>query len=382
MVAFAADDFRHLYSSRGGIGCHPQAGSLHAIAGWRISRWLDRLWPGRSPLPCAPDTSGLKLTKVVTADSERRAQAMSEIADVEVLASADALWTRSSELDLVVISTPNRTHVPLALAGLDAGISVVLDKPFAPTAAQAREVIQKARGKHLLLSAYHVRRWDSECLTLRKLLEKGALGRVLRFESRLERWRPRPKGSWKERGVKEAAGGLLYDIGSHLIDQALFLFGPVRDVYAELDRHHDGVESDDDVFVALRHENGVRSHLWASVLAAQPGPRMRVMGMDASFVKRTGDVQESQLRAGMRPGARGGGEEPHACWGVLSDGSETESVKSERGAYQEFYAAMVRALDSGAPPPVDPEDAAKGLEVVEAAPRSAKERTVVRLNYA
>ena len=162
-------------------------------------------------------------------------------------------------------------------------------------------MIEDAHARKLALSAYHIRRWDSECLTLRGLMERGELGHILRFELRLDRWRPEPKGGWKERGVEEG-GGLLYDIGSHLIDQAIYLFGPVAEVYAELDRRRNGVDSDDDVFVALTHQNGVRSHLWTSCLSAQPGPRMRVMGDRAAFVKQSGDIQEAALRAGERPG--------------------------------------------------------------------------------
>ena len=130
--------------------------------------------------------------------------------------------------------------------------------------AEAR--VLDARRKSSCVSAYHIRRWDSECLTLQGLMAQGVLGKVLRFKSRLERWRPEAKGGWKERGAPEEAGGLLYDIGSHLIDQALYLFGPVRRSMPNGYRR-EGVEADDDVFVALTHASGVRSHLWASCLA-------------------------------------------------------------------------------------------------------------------
>jgi predicted dehydrogenase len=231
----------------------------------------------------------------------------------------------------------------------------------------------------LALSAYHIRRWDSECLTLRGLMAQGALGRVLRFESRMERWRPQPKGGWKERGVAEEGGGLLYDIGSHLIDQALYLFGPVREVYAELDIRRAGVDSDDDVFLALSHESGVRSHLWASVMAATPGARMRVMGTAGAYVKQRGDVQEAALRTGARAGGPGWGEDPSDNWGVFSDGVQAQPVNSANGAYQDFYAGMAATLRDGAAVPVDPEDAVTGLEIIEAARRSAAERVVVKL---
>ena len=237
---------------------------------------------------------------------------------------------QAADHDLVVISTPNRSHVPLALQALSAGLPVVIDKPFAPSAAQARLVIDAARERKLAVSAYHIRRWDSECLTLRGLMARGELGRVLRFESRLERWRPESKGGWKERGAPEEAGGLLYDIGSHLIDQALYLFGPVSEVYAELDIRRPGVETDDDVFLALKHRNGVRSHLWASCLAAQPGARMRVMGDRAAFVKLQGDIQEAALRAGACPGGAGWGEEPEERWGILGDGITQARSRASR----------------------------------------------------
>jgi len=278
-----------------------------------------------------------------------------------------------------VISTPNRSHVPLALAALDAGLPVVIDKPFAATAAEARRVLEAGRAKNLPVSAYHIRRWDSECLTLQDLIAGGALGQVLRFESRLERWRPEPKGGWKERGAPEEAGGLLYDIGSHLIDQALYLFGPVREVYAERDIRRSGVETDDDVFVALTHASGVRSHLWASLLAAMPGARMRVMGDRGAYVKRQGDMQEAALREGARPGGAGWGEEPPERWGILSDGTRQVAVPSRAGAYQSFYAAMVAALRDGTPVPVSEEDIVAGLAIIEAALRSAAERRVVPL---
>ena len=329
--------------------------------------------------PLIQATPGLQLTHVVTAKPERQAQAHAAIPGVTVLPDAEALWAKAGDLDLVVISTPNRSHAPLALRAIDAGLAVVIDKPFALSAGEARQVIAAARAKKRPLSAYHIRRWDSECLTLQALMARNELGRILRFESRLERWRPEPKGGWKERGVTEEGGGLLYDIGSHLIDQALYLFGPVAEVYAELDQRRQGVDSDDDVFVALTHHNGVRSHLWTSVMAAQPGPRVRVMGDRAAFVKQLGDIQEPAVRAGVRPDSPGWGEEPLERWGVLSDGVTQRPVKSEPGAYQRFYEGMMRCLREGAPPPVDAEDAVRGLEIIEAARRSAAERRVVTL---
>lgn len=327
--------------------------------------------------PLIAATPGLRLTTVVTRDAGRRAQALREHPGVVVVDHAEELWRRAAEHDLIVVATPNSTHAPLALAALEAGLSVVVDKPFARTASEARQIIDAGRARGLLVSAYHNRRWDSELLTVQRLLSEGALGRILRFESRLERWRPQLKGGWRESGATEEAGGLLYDLGSHLIDQALHLFGAVTHVYAELDRRRAGLAVDDDVFLALTHANGVRSHLWASYLAAHPGPRMRVLGERAAFVKHHADMQEPALRAGGRPDQPGWGEEPPELWGVVSDGVEQRTVPSEKGAYQNYYAQIVRALRERAPPPVDPEDAVTGLQIIAAAQRSATERQVV-----
>ncbi|HEY2835931.1 MAG TPA: Gfo/Idh/MocA family oxidoreductase [Rhizomicrobium sp.] len=329
--------------------------------------------------PFIAATKGMTLTSVITANPERQAQARAGYPEVQVASDPGWLWRHAAEHDLVVISTPNRSHVPLALAALEANLPVVIDKPFAATSADAKRVLDAAKAKNLPVSAYHIRRWDSECLTLQDLIARGALGQVLRFESRLERWRPEAKGGWKERGAPEEAGGLLYDIGSHLIDQALHLFGPVREVYAERDIRRAGTETDDDVFVALTHACGVRSHLWTSLLAAMPGARMRVMGDRASFVKLQGDMQEAALREGARPGIAGWGEEPEERWGILSDGLRQESVPSKPGAYQTFYAGMVSALRDDAPVPVSGDDIVMSLKIIEAAQRSAAERRIITL---
>ena len=329
--------------------------------------------------PLIACTPGLQLTTIVTSNAERRARAQKLYPDARLAASAQEVWERASEHDLAVIATANRSHVPLALAALAAGLPVVVDKPFAASVADARRVIDEASRRKLLVVPYHERRWDSELLTVKRLVGEGAFGQVFRFDSRLERWRPELKGGWRELGAPEEAGGLLYDLGTHLIDQALHLFGPVKQVYAELDRRRPGIPVDDDVFLALTHASGVRSHLFATLLAAVPGPRMRVLGSRAAYTKMHADLQEKALREGHRPDEPGWGEEPPDRWGVLGKGAEVRPVRSECGRYQAFYAGTVAALRDGAPPPVDPEDAVKGLEIVEAAQRSARANQVVNL---
>ena len=316
--------------------------------------------------PLIACTSGMRLATIVTRNPERRTQAAREHPRANIVDSVQAIWDRPQDHDVVVVTTSNDSHFSLAMAALAAGLPVVVDKPFAVHAAEGRALIDEARRRNLLLTVYHNRRWDSELLTVKRLLAEQAFGDVLRFESRLERWRPQPKGGWREQGAPELAGGLLYDLGTHLIDQALHLFGPVTHVYAELDRRRPGMEVDDDVFLALTHASGVRSHLSATSLSAQPLARMRVLGSRAAYLKVHGDVQEPALRAGERPDRPGWGEEPREHWGLLGVGDSAVPVRSEPGAYQQFYAGIVAALRNGAPPPVDPQDAVAGLEIIEA----------------
>ncbi|MBV9772367.1 MAG: Gfo/Idh/MocA family oxidoreductase, partial [Gemmatimonadetes bacterium] len=274
-------------------------------------------------------------------------------------------------------ASPNRTHVPLARAALEAGLAVVVDKPLAATAAEGRALVDEAERRGLLLSVFQNRRWDGDFLTVRRLLAGGALGEVFRFESRFERWRPTPKQGWRESGDPAEAGGTLYDLGSHLVDQARVLFGPVRRVYAEVERRRPGVAVDDEAFLALEHASGVRSHLWMSATAAEHGTRMRVLGTRAAYLKGGLDVQEQALRDGVRPGDPGWGEEPAERWGRVGADDAWTPVPTERGAYEEYYAGVARALREGGPPPVDPRDAVAGLEVIEAARWSAAEHTVI-----
>jgi predicted dehydrogenase len=311
----------------------------------------------------------MTLAAVVTSNAERARQAREAHPGVRVVDSAERLWERAAELDLVVVASPNRTHVPLALAALRAGLPVVVDKPLAATSADARRVVDEARTRGLLLSVFQNRRWDGDFLTLRRLLAEGALGTVHRFESRFERWRPEPKPGWRERGDPAEAGGVLFDLGSHLVDQALVLFGPVVQVHAEIDRRRPGVEVDDDAFVALTHASGVRSHLWTSLVAAEDAGRMRVLGSRAAYVKSGLDVQEAALRGGGRPGSSAWGREPPERWGRLGAGEEWIRVPTERGDYPAFYTGIAAALRDGTPPPVDPADAVAVLEVIEIARR-------------
>lgn len=330
--------------------------------------------------PLIASTPGMQLDAIVTRDRERRATAAREYPDARLVDDADELLERASQLALIVVATPNRTHVPLARVALDAGLPVVVDKPFAATAAEARALIAEAKQRKLMITVYQNRRWDGDFLTVRRLVADGTLGEILRFDSRFERWRPVPKGGWRERGDPNEAGGLLYDLGSHLVDQALTLLGPATSVYAELDRRRPGVESDDDSFVALTHASGARSHLTMSAVAAQSALRFQLLGSKAAYIKHGLDVQEDALRRGERPNRADWGVEPRDQWGTLGAGGDVRPVPTEAGAYPAFYAGVVHSLRSGTPPPVDPNDAVATLDVIAAAQRSAATGSVMAVS--
>jgi predicted dehydrogenase len=329
--------------------------------------------------PLIASTDGLALASVVTANADRQSELAREYPDAEIVPSVAELWQRPGH-DLVVIAAPNAAHAELAHEAIDRGVAVVVDKPLAVSAAEAAAVAEHAEREDVLLTSFQNRRWDSDQLTLARLIAEGRLGTVLRYESRFERWRPEAdRDAWRAL-APEQGGGQLLDLGSHLIDQALLHFGPVTHVYAEIAAIL-GLPSDDDDFIALRHAGGVISHLRASAVTAAPGPRLRVLGDRAAFVIDGLDSQEDVLRAGYRPDSTADwGAEPEARWGHLIRGELTEEVPSERGDWPRFYALLRDALRGGGPPPVDPSDAVTTLRIIEAARRSAAGQAVTALD--
>src|SRR3954454_7503544 len=302
--------------------------------------------------PLIAATDGLRLRAVVTRDPDRRARLA---ADHPGVVAVDALEDALDDADLVVVASPNRFHPPRAWAALDAVKHVVVDKPLAVTAADGRALDEAAESAGVMLSVFHNRRWDDDFLTLRRVVGEGRLGRVLRVESRFDRWRPAIReGAWREGGDPADGGGLLLDLGSHLVDQAVRLLGPVTSVYAELDLRRPGAVVEDDVFVALAHTGGARSHLWAGVHAADGPPRFRVLGDQGAFVSHGLDQQETALRAGASPAEPGfGRRDPDAVGGAsFHDGSGTPvPIMLEAGRWTAFYPGVVAAIrDDGAPP--------------------------------
>jgi scyllo-inositol 2-dehydrogenase (NADP+) len=321
---------------------------------------------------------GMHLAAVVTSDPERAKRATSRFPGVTVHPRSEDVFSAAGSYDLVVIATPNASHVPLAMAALDAGLPVVVDKPLARSAPDAQRVVDHAQAAGVLLTVFQNRRWDSDFLTLQRLIDNGDLGTVWRFESRFERWRPQPKQGWRESGDPGDGGGILADLGSHLVDQALVLFGPVTRVFATMDRRRPGVAVEDDACIELSHASGVRSTLWMSAVAAHLGPRMRVLGSRAAYVVEGLDCQEDALRAGADPAAADWGKESPKRWGQVVIGDESHAVARGPGRYPDFYDKVRDALRLAGPVPVKPEDAVATLRVLDAARRSADRGEVVR----
>ena len=326
--------------------------------------------------PLIAATPGLDLAGVVTSNAARAAQVALEHPRARVFPRLESALQDGP--DLVVVATSNDAHASTAMAAIERGIAVVVDKPLAVSSAEAQAVVTAARRAGVMLTVFQNRRWDSDQLTLRALLDQEALGRVLRFESRFERWRPEPEpDAWRERAAPEAGGGQLLDLGSHLVDQALHLFGAVTHVYAEVEAQR-GMAADDDAFIALRHASGPISHLHAGAVMPAAGPRLRVQGTRGGFLVTALDPQEAALRRGERPdavAAWGQGEE----WerGRLVAGERSVPVPAVAGDWPRFYAMVARALTEETPAPVDPRDAVTTLRVLEAARMSGLRRETV-----
>jgi scyllo-inositol 2-dehydrogenase (NADP+) len=278
--------------------------------------------------------------------------------------SLDALIECS---DLIVVASPNTTHFEIASKALDAGRHVVVDKPFALSVEQADTLIALASSKKRVLSAFHNRRWDCDFLTVRELLPR--LGDVMLFEASWDRFRPQIKQSWRE--VPEPGSGLLSDLGPHLVDQALQLFGMPNFIDADIIAQRRDAQVDD-YFDLTLHYGSARVSLRSSTLVAAPRPRFALHGSSGSFVKYGLDPQEAQLKSGLGPGSKGFGIDP--VEGTLTDAQgRSEKVTNRPGNYFAFYEAIAEAILTGAPVPVTAHDARDGLLLIDLARRASEQ---------
>lgn len=315
--------------------------------------------------PLIAADSGYSLDVIVTADPERAADAARLYPGARVVPTPEALFALAGDLDLVILGTPPLTHFDLAATAIAHGLHVVVDKPFVTTSAHGEELITRAADGGVQLTVFQNRRWDADFLTLQKLIRERALGEIRSFESRFEWWRPEGFGNWRDTAALTEGGGILHDLGAHLIDQAIQLFGPVAESYGETANHGHPDGADTEAFVSLRHESGVRSRLWMNGMAAQVGPRFHVLGSQAGYTKWGLDSQEPDLAAGLPPSDPAYGVDPQDSWGVLGDDGASIRVPAERGAYPRFYTQLAAALRGEGPLPVDPAESLEVLKVIE-----------------
>jgi scyllo-inositol 2-dehydrogenase (NADP+) len=316
--------------------------------------------------PLIDAVEGLELAAIATS----RADAVHERYPAVAVTDADALIADPA-IALVTISTPNDSHFPLARAALQAGKHVVIDKPFVNSVEQADALIALAAERGLMLSAFHNRRWDGDFLTIQSLMNSNSLGEIMLFEGRWDRWRPEVTKLWRDK--PDVGSGILADLGPHLIDQALMLFGTPEAVSADIACQRDGAVTDDYFEITFFYGKR-RAILSAGRLVAAARPRFSVHGTRGSFVKRGLDPQEAWLKEGRRAGDPGFGIEDPANHGVLTlgDGSKTR-ILTEAGDYRRYYAGVAEAIATGTPPPVTAQDARAGLMLTELARRSAAE---------
>ena len=314
----------------------------------------------------------LRLEAVVS----RQAEAIVPVwPDVRVLAAFDDVLADPA-IDLVVLATPNDLHAAQAEAALQAGKAVVVDKPFTLTAAEARRLAALAEERGLLLSVFHNRRWDADFLTVQGLIAEDRLGAVVRFESSFNRYRPEVRDRWREGDGPGA--GIWYDLGPHLIDQALVLFGRPLGVSCDLAILRPGGRAADYAHAVLRYADK-RVILHADMVTPAADARFAVHGARASWLKAGLDVQEDQLKSGLTPGAVGWGVDPRP--GVVVDGATgaREAMAGPSGDYPAYYSAVARAIRDGAPNPVPTAEAVAVMEVLEAGLISAARRVEVVL---
>ncbi len=319
--------------------------------------------------PLIAATPGFALRTVVSSDP---AKVAADFPEVQVVADLE-MALADPAIDLVVIATPNALHAPQAIAALKAGKHVVVDKPFALDLAEARAMADAAKAAGKLLTVFHNRRWDSDFLTVRRLIADGTLGQVVQYESHFDRFRPQVRDRWRERAGPGA--GAWMDLGPHLLDQALVLFGEPLALSADIGIQRDGADADDYFHVVLRYPV-LRVILHGSLLTAASDLRLAVHGTGASYVKHGLDPQEAQLKAGMTPGAPGWGRDSrHGVLTTVEDDIQVHAeARPEVLGYRAFYAGVREAILHGAPSPVPVDEALRVMALLELARQASDQR--------
>src|SRR5205823_1650958 len=319
---------------------------------------------------------GMRLTAILQRTGNEAAE---KYPDIRVVRSLEELLA-IREILLVVIATPNDTHYSFAWQCLKAGRDVVVDKPFTTSLEEARSLVDFANRAGRLITVYQNRRYDGDFQAIRKLVAEGSLGRIVRFETNYDRYRPQLKpGAWRE--TTRAGSGILFDIAPHLIDHALVLFGLPEAVTADVRAERENAAADDAFDITLHYSNGMRAVLRSSILAAAPRPRFVLFGTQASFVKQTFDPQEANLRRGFIPKDTAWGAEPEENWGVLTvpsrDLFERRRIPPANCDYRDYYSNVRDAILGRASLAVTPERALEVMRLLEFARASSKKRCTI-----
>ncbi|HET8926136.1 MAG TPA: oxidoreductase [Candidatus Acidoferrum sp.] len=314
---------------------------------------------------------GLHLAAIL---QRRGTEAAEKYPDVRIVRSLDELLA-IKEIRLVVIATPNDTHYELARQCLMAGRDVVVDKPFTTTLEEAKALVQFATDRGRLLTVYQNRRYGGDFQAIRQLVAEGALGRIVRFETSYDRYRPQLKpGAWRE--TRRPGSGILFDIAPHLVDHALVLFGLPEAVTADVRIERESAVADDAFDITLHYPKAMRAVLRSSILAAAPRPRFVLFGSHGSFVKQTFDPQENNLRHGRIPVDTAWGAEPEENWGVLTvpvgDSFAQRRIPSVSCDFRDYYANARDAMLGRAPLAVTPEWSLDVMRLLEMARESSQ----------
>ena len=322
--------------------------------------------------PLIQSVDGLKLAVISSRDEEKVKR---DLPDVLVVAMPEEA-IQHPDIDLVVIASPNATHAPLATLALNAGKHVVVDKPFTLDMQEARDLIALAEEKQLLLSVFHNRRWDSDFLGIKQVIAQGSIGKVKHFESHIDRFRPEVRVRWREQNVP--GSGLWFDLGPHMIDQTLQLFGLPQSVQGNIATLRDGAEINDWAHVVLNYpEHKVVLH--CSMLVAGGVSRFTIHGDKASVVKARIDQQEAQLLAGVIPGSESWGEDSDAMV-LLNAQGEASAIPAPKGDQRQYYINVRDALNGKIDNPVPPVEALAVMAVLEAAVKSSETGTTQELD--
>lgn len=335
--------------------------------------------------PLISSTPGLVINGIVTGNDERRAQALADHPEARIFATAEEALAEPDSFDLAVVAGANVTHFPLGMASIANGWSVVVDKPLAPNADRAQEILDAAERAGVQVHPFQNRRWDSDFLTLKHLADTEPIGEPHRFESRIERLRIAPRGSWRESADPADLGGVLLDFGAHLVDQAIELLGPIASVHAWARSVRYAGLAPDDMAITAFHVNGAISELIGSQAAAFGEPRYTLLATRGGVRITGSDTQEAALRAGIRADSADWGNESgdFTATVVTPDATEelvTREVPLLRGSWNTYYPAVRDSILGAGDPPVSGRDVVENMRVLDAAALSAATGEMVRLS--